>query len=594
MAGTHSVYVVELDKKVLKHKKVRDLNPGYKTYLPPLYVGMTGLTPEQRFIKHKEGLKANVWVKDHGLRLRPEMYKDLNPLRFQEAEHKEEWLAKKLRKKGYPVLGGNPQLAGRKIKQADWTDYDQKRDSGQLTAQQARVVRKIQQKDTPGLVLYHTPGSGKTRTSIEAYKALGMNTDVIVPAALKENYRKELRKWLGKVPSNVNIQSQQRLANPNFKTPLYNNGLQIIDESQRARNEQTQLYRSLQATSPQKRLLLSGTPMFNSPADLAAQVNLAANKEMLPNKPNEFKKQYFKEKMVNPGLLGKLMGVKPGLQYELQNKDKLKSILDKYVDYYPAPQAGYPSVQEQEVKVPMGLRQMEIYNSILGSVPFWTRYKIKHNLPPGRGELGKMKAFMSGPRQVSNTSAGFTTNPMDVENPKIDAAFNYFKSQLDKDPTYKGIVYSNYINSGIKPYEKLLQKNHIPYGEFSGAISPSLRDQSVRDYNAGKLKALLISGAGSEGLDTTNSRLVQLLESHFNTAKENQIAGRAIRFHSHDSLPPEKRNVLVQHYFSEPKPTLLDRFSFNAKPTGIDDYIHNIALKKDKMNNEIVSLLGDT
>lgn len=591
-APTHNVYVVELDKAVLDRKKVRTLNPGYDTNKPPLYVGMTGLDPVDRFAKHKEGLKGNVWVKNHGLRLRPELYKDHNPLKFDAAEKTEEMLAKKLRAEGYPVLGGNSQLADRQIKKAGWSSYDRKRAMEPLPPQQARVVKKIQDPKTPGLVLFHGMGSGKTRASIESYKALGMPADVIVPAALKDNYRKELRKWTGGVPSDVNIVSQQRFANSRLNTPLYDNGLQIVDEAQKARNNTGELYQRLKATHPQKRLLLSGTPMLNDPSELANLVNLAANKDVLPGNLSDFKKQYFKQEEVKPGLLGRLTGVQPGLQYKLQNQASLRKILDKYVDYYKPSAEGYPSVTEEDVKVPMGSNQQDVYNSILGKANWWTRYKVKHNIPPGRGELAGMKAFLSGPRQVSNSTSGFTTKLKDVESPKIDAAFKFLQSQVAKDPNYRAVVYSNYLNNGIKPYEELLRKNNVPYGEFSGEISPTVRDQTVRDYNNNKLRALLISGAGAEGLDLKNTRLEQLLDPHWNLAKERQVIGRGVRFHSHDELPPEKRNVLVQRYFAQPKPSMLDRFTFNSKPTGTDEYIHNLAKQKDQMNQEVVNLIA--
>jgi hypothetical protein len=321
-------------------------------------------------------------------------------------------------------------------------------------------------------------------------------------------------------------------------------------------------------------------------------VNLAAGKPVLPSDSAEFAKQYFSKEEVSPGLLGRLTGVKPGIQYKLQNSGNLKKVLDKYVDYYAAPHEGYPSVDETEVKVPMGRHQQDIYNSIMNKAPWWTRYKVKRGLPPGRNELEPMRAFLSGVRQVSNTSEGFTTRKNEVESPKINEAFKFFKQQLAKDPSYKGVVYSNYINSGLKPYEKLLDKQHIPYGEFSGQVNPSVRDQMVRDYNANKIKALLISSAGAEGLDLRGTRLIQLLDPHFNTAKEQQIIGRGARFHSHDDLPVEKQNVLVQRYLAKPAPSMLDRLTFNSNPGGVDEYIRSIANRKDQMNREVVKLMN--
>jgi SNF2 family DNA or RNA helicase len=590
MAGIHNVYVVELDKKVLDRKKVRDLNPSYNPDKPPLYVGMSGLSAEERFKKHKEGLKANTWVKNHGLKLRPEFHK--NRLSFFEAEKAEELLAKKLRRQGYPVIGGNRQLSNRAIKKADWTEFDKERDAN-MPPQQARVVRKINQPGTRGLVLFHSTGSGKTKSSIEAYKSLKMPTDVVVPAALQENYRKELRKWTGSVPRDVNIVSQQRLANPTLKTPMYDKGLQIVDEVQKARNPNSQLYQALQRTHPKKRLLLSGTPLYNNPADLANIVNLAAGKDVLPSSPGAFNQKYFKQEEVSPGILGKLMGVKPGVEQHLQNRDELKKVLDKYVDYYAAPHEGYPSVTEKEVAVPMGQHQQDIYNSIMGKAPWWVRWKVRNGLPPGKGELEPMRAFLGGVRQVSNTTSGFTTRKNELQQPKIDNAFRFLKQQMAKDPSYKGVVYSNYLQSGLKPYEQLLQKNNIPYGEFSGAVNPAQREQMVRDYNANKIRALLISSAGAEGLDLRGTRLIQMLDPHFNVAKEKQIIGRGARFHSHDDLPADKQNLLVQRYLAQPQPSFWDRMTFNKQPGGVDQYIRALANRKEQMNDEILHMMTE-
>jgi len=99
----HNVYVVELDPAVLSSGKFREANPGYRDGRMCLYVGMTGLTPEERFRNHKRGHKANHFVQKFGLRLLPEVYARLNPLSFQEASRKEEALARALRRKGFGV-----------------------------------------------------------------------------------------------------------------------------------------------------------------------------------------------------------------------------------------------------------------------------------------------------------------------------------------------------------------------------------------------------------------------------------------------------------------------------------------------------------
>src|SRR5262249_56085431 len=65
----HSVYVV-----YLRNPK-GDGKAGY-------YVGMTGLSPEQRFDNHKKGIKAASVVRRFGERLVPKLYAHLNPMPY--------------------------------------------------------------------------------------------------------------------------------------------------------------------------------------------------------------------------------------------------------------------------------------------------------------------------------------------------------------------------------------------------------------------------------------------------------------------------------------------------------------------------------
>jgi hypothetical protein len=95
MAGAHhNVYVVYLR------------NPrgdGKAAY----YVGMTGLSPEQRFHNHKQGIKSAGIVRRFGERLVPRLYAHLNPMSYAKAARMEGILAESLRKRGFRVYGGH-------------------------------------------------------------------------------------------------------------------------------------------------------------------------------------------------------------------------------------------------------------------------------------------------------------------------------------------------------------------------------------------------------------------------------------------------------------------------------------------------------
>lgn len=103
----HHVYVVLLDPAVGRFRKVRAENPSRDPDKPCVYVGMTGLTPEERFSNHKSGIKDASLVTKFGIRLLPELYDHLNPMPFEAAAQMEVDLAEDLRREGYTVTGGH-------------------------------------------------------------------------------------------------------------------------------------------------------------------------------------------------------------------------------------------------------------------------------------------------------------------------------------------------------------------------------------------------------------------------------------------------------------------------------------------------------
>jgi hypothetical protein len=106
-ADHHNVYVVLLDPKTARLRKILALNKTRDPAKPCVYVGMTGLTPETRFHNHKAGVKAASLVQRYGIRLLPELFDHLNPMPFEAAVRMEMDLAEDLRRLGYTVAGGH-------------------------------------------------------------------------------------------------------------------------------------------------------------------------------------------------------------------------------------------------------------------------------------------------------------------------------------------------------------------------------------------------------------------------------------------------------------------------------------------------------
>ena len=99
----YSVYVVELSKDVMRDNKFQKRNPRCLPNSMCVYVGMTGLKPDERFAKHKLGIKANSFVQKYGIRLLPGLYKKYNPMSYNDAVIREVKLAEELKIKGYCV-----------------------------------------------------------------------------------------------------------------------------------------------------------------------------------------------------------------------------------------------------------------------------------------------------------------------------------------------------------------------------------------------------------------------------------------------------------------------------------------------------------
>lgn len=460
-----------------------------------------------------------------------------------------------------------------------------------LQPHQQRVVDRISKPDQPGLLVAHGLGSGKTLTAIAAQDALGLDADVVVPAALRANYAKELKKHHKGERKKSDIQSMQNLA---AKGESPEKELLVVDEAHRARDPASKTYRALKGTKSKKRLLLSGTPFYNRPSDISSLINLAAGSNVLPTLQADFEKKYVANEKVAPGIMGKLRGIKPGTRTALnpKKKEELASILKKWVDYHEGTQEHFPEVSREDIKVPMSKAQQDVYDTMMNKAPLWVRYKVMKGLPPSKQESQQLNAFLGAARQVSNTTAPYVSDSEKHEDPKIQRAFEELQKDFTANPNSKAVVYSNYLAAGLDPYKKRLKDANIPYGEFSGQMPKDVRAELVNQYNAGKIRALLLSSAGGEGLDLKGTRLMQVLEPHWNQEKLKQVEGRGIRYKSHEALTPEERKVRIQRFLATRRPQGISQKLHLSKPgLGVDEYLVRMSDEKERLNNQFRELL---
>ena len=145
----------------------------------------------------------------------------------------------------------------------------------------------------------------------------------------------------------------------------------------------------------------------------------------------------------------------------------------------------------------------------------------------------------------------------------------------------------------MKPNEKK-SKDFMParYSMITGdpRLSPNnnfevkgLTNEENKDGH--KIKIILISQAGSEGIDLKFIRQVHILEPWYNMNRISQIIGRAVRNFSHKDLPFEERNVEIFMHG-----TLLE----DKKEEAADLYVYRVAEYKAKQIGRVTRLLKET
>jgi hypothetical protein len=100
----HNLYVVELRPEIFKkERRFCEANPHWVSEKLCLYVGMTGLPPEERLQKHLRGEKDAWFVQRYGRRLLPDLYRHFNPMPYELAKVMEPELARQLKALGHGV-----------------------------------------------------------------------------------------------------------------------------------------------------------------------------------------------------------------------------------------------------------------------------------------------------------------------------------------------------------------------------------------------------------------------------------------------------------------------------------------------------------
>jgi SNF2 family DNA or RNA helicase len=459
--------------------------------------------------------------------------------------------------------------------------------NSELKDYQQRVLDKLYgSDDSPhGLIAYHSTGSGKTLTALSALqKAMQDKSDRalwVAPASLTSNFEKEKQKHGITFPGNVDVYSYEKARSIADELAKNKYKLTVLDEAHKLRNQDTGAATKLKPIlgNSDKVLALTGTASYNDPVDTMNLIKLIdKNAPVITDKKKFYKSYVFPEKWT----------LKP------KGKKELKEILNKYVDVYDTPQnsSDFPTVTHKDVQVEMSPHQVEMYDYFMRKLPSDLRLKVTRKLPMSPQDAGKLNSFSTAVREVSDSTAPFRKDiPIDDSTKLQLAAKNLLNMAKDND-NFRGLAYSNFLGAGLEPYKEILSKKGIQPLLFTGDLGKKQKNAIVSDYNTpGGKKVMLLSSSGGEGLDLKNTRLIQILEPHFNKSKIKQVEGRGARYQSHIGLPEKDRNVLIEHYTSTLPRTMLQKALGKSSDTSIDEYLNYLSDKKQRLSDEIKGLV---
>ena len=378
-----------------------------------------------------------------------------------------------------------------------------------LRPHQIRVAEHMM--DNDALLVVHGTGLGKTLTAVTVSQCFldefpDAKVIFIGKASLLTNFKKEIVAY-GSNPGSVQYEyySFDSFWNKvkSGRHPVCTGNLLIIDEVHNLRNPATKKTQAIVkcAMTARKRLLLTATPFVNSIQDFVPLINMLYGDNIAGIKRSD-NALYTIPKTLDEDAMARLGAV----------------LIDK-IDYEDTRDNRYfPDENIEYIACPM-------------STEYFERFE-----PLSRGQelfgllFTQPQRFYNAYRRLVNQAGP------EYFSAKIDRALPILRSG-------RSIIYSNWIEFGVKTIQSILSSAGITYGTFSGETSPAQRDKLVAEFNKGKLQTLIITKAGGEGLDLKKVNNVVILDPPWNDASLRQIIGRAIRYKSHWNTPGQRARL---------------------------------------------------
>jgi len=258
-------------------------------------------------------------------------------------------------------------------------------------------------------------------------------------------------------------------------------------------------------------------------------------------RPSKFKLTEKEAEEIISGKMNSLIGDKADKDMDI---DKIKKNISMYlqaIDSYIKTFINFLDIKKSEDNNSGNTleKDVEIYKTVYKYkfVEFWKNHKTKSKLLK---TLYSCSCKMTGIIFYMFRSKGpvlIFSNFVKMEGLEILKIYlSYFGfNDFSKNGSFPGLDYHRYT-------------------EFHGEIDKDVRKKNLSNFNLkenidGKIiKIILISPAGSEGINLKNVRQVHVMDPYWNETRITQLIGRALRMCSHGDLPMDERKVDIFRY----------------------------------------------
>ncbi len=433
-----------------------------------------------------------------------------------------------------------------------------------LGIHQKKVVNYINDPMNDSLLVVHHTGSGKTLSALVASQCYldeyPNNTIIVIsPASLMRNFEKEMIKYGSTLSNNYKFYSFDGFMRK--KPNDCKNSMVIVDEVHNIRNMKARydsIYNCVKFSH--KLLLLTATPFVNSLLDFKPIINLLHK----DNNITRIKSKYVSD--VKPSYsINNLVIVNGMFENYLEPSGDYKKVLNN-ISHLLEGKVSYVNDKDSVYFPKVFIHKIEMYMSKI----FYEKYIKALTVDK---QFGKSpEKFYTGYRQAVN-AVGDT----EYLNQKLEKVIDLVKKGE------KTLIFTNWIENGIRILENFLEKNDVTYDSITGSVKPGLRMDIVEAYNKGLFQVLIISKAGSEGLDLKGTRDIIVMDPVWNFSVLEQIIGRGSRYKSHYHLNPEDQFLNVYLL-------VLNSPKFSRIPSG-DQLLYDILERKQLMNIDVNNML---